>query len=164
MSARKLRRGAVSVEAAVVLPVLIIMMYGVWEVGRLTQVKQVMTNAAREGARTASGAYVDGVPVSLTTVQTSVRDYLRTAGFPTAAVNGAQIQLLNMSGNAWTHPSDAQPLDPFQVVVTIPEGDPFESLKLGAFNRLTNVRQIAVSVSWQSASDSLIVIDSQLPF
>jgi Flp pilus assembly protein TadG len=164
MPARKLRLGAVSVEAAVVMPVLIIVMYGVWEVGRLIQVKQIMTNAAREGARTASGAYVDGTPVSTSTVQTAVRDYMRTAGLPLAAVNGAQIELLNQSGNAWTHPSDAQPLDPFQVLVTIPQGAAFESLKLGAFNRLTNVRQIAVAVNWQSASDSLIVIGNQLPY
>lgn len=151
-------------EAAVVFPVLIIIMYGVWEVGRLIQVKQVMTNAAREGARAASGAYVSGAPVTVTTVQNSVKNYMTAAGFPSAAVNGATIQLINQSGNVWTNPSDAKPLDAFQVLLTIPEGPPFESLKLGPFNRLTNVRQIAVAVTWQSSTDELITVSNQLPF
>ena len=59
-----MRRGVVAVEAAVVLPVLIIVMFGMWEVGRLIQVNQIVTNAAREGARLAAGGYVNGTPVT----------------------------------------------------------------------------------------------------
>ena len=33
------RRGAVAVEAAIVMPLLIVMMFGIWEVGRLIQVQ-----------------------------------------------------------------------------------------------------------------------------
>lgn len=158
------RRGAAAVEAAAVLPVLIIVMFGIWEVGRLIQIKQILTNAAREGARTASGAYVNGTPVTVSTVQTSVRNYLTSAGLPSAAVTGATIQLVNKSTNTWVNPSDALPLDSFDVTVTIPSGSPFESLKLGTFNRITNVRSIAVTVNWQSASDSLIVVGNTLPY
>lgn len=146
------------------LPVLIVLMFGIWEVGRLIQVKQILTNAAREGARTASGAYINGTPVTVNTVQTAVRNYMTSAGLPTAAVSGATIQLVNQSQNSWTNPSDALPLDSFDVNVTIPAGPAFESLKLGSFNRVTNVRQIAVSVNWQSASDTLIVVGNTLPF
>jgi hypothetical protein len=130
----------------------------------LIQIKQVMTNAAREGARAASGAYVDGVPVTVSGVQSTVRNYMTAAGLPTAAVTGASIELINQSGNTWTNPSDAKPLDAFQVVVTIPQGAPFESLKLGPFNRITDVRQIAVAVTWQSSTDELITVSNQLPF
>ncbi|MBL9123838.1 MAG: pilus assembly protein [Planctomycetaceae bacterium] len=151
-------------EAAAVMPVLIIVMFGIWEVGRLIQIKQVLTNAAREGARTASGAYVNGTPVTVNTVQSAVKNYLTSAGMPTAAVNGATIELINQSPNSWTNPSDAKPLDSFDVKITIPEGTAFESLKLGAFKRLTNVRSMSVTVNWQSASDSLIVVGNDLPF
>lgn len=164
MRTGKKRRGVAAVEAAVVLPVLIVIMFGVWEVGRMIQVKQILTNAAREGARTASGAYINGAPVTVSTVQTSVRNYLRSAGLPTAAVNGAAIELINRSNNTWTNPSDASPLDSFDVKVTIPEGAPYESLRMGTFNRLTNVRQIAATVNWQSSSDTLIVVSNTLPY
>ena len=83
--ARQRRRGVVAVEAAVTLPVLIIVMFGMWEVGRLIQVNQVVNNAAREGARLAAGGYVDGTPVTVTMVQQAVRDYLSASGLPTAA-------------------------------------------------------------------------------
>ena len=61
-----------AVEAAVVLPLLLILMLGVWEVGRMIQVQQVLVNAAREGARLAGGGYVNGTPVTATMVQQAV--------------------------------------------------------------------------------------------
>lgn len=44
------RRGAVAVEAALVLPMVIIFLFGILEYGRYVMTLQVMTNAAREGA------------------------------------------------------------------------------------------------------------------
>lgn len=48
---RRQRRGAVMVEAAVVLPFIILMLFGVLEYGRYIMMRQQLTNAAREGAR-----------------------------------------------------------------------------------------------------------------
>ncbi len=48
---RKTQRGANLVEAAFVLPVLLLLWFGVVELGRGYQIHQTMTNAAREGAR-----------------------------------------------------------------------------------------------------------------
>lgn len=45
------RRGAVIVEAAVVLPILLVLVLGIIEFGRGMMVVQLMTNGAREGAR-----------------------------------------------------------------------------------------------------------------
>ena len=44
-------RGAVGVEAALTLPLLLILLFGLMEVGHLISVQQALTNAAREGAR-----------------------------------------------------------------------------------------------------------------
>ncbi|HEV3137455.1 MAG TPA: TadE/TadG family type IV pilus assembly protein, partial [Pirellulales bacterium] len=84
----------VAVEAAFVLPVLLVLMLGVWEVGRLIQVNQIIVNSAREGARLAAGGYVNGTPVTVAMVQQAVKDYMTSAGLPAAAVSGAQVNLV----------------------------------------------------------------------
>jgi len=44
------RRAAVTVEAALVLPIVIMFLFGILEYGRYLMMQQVLTNAAREGA------------------------------------------------------------------------------------------------------------------
>lgn len=146
------------------LPLLITLMLGVWEAGRLVQVSSVLTNAAREGARTAAGGTVNGTDVTVAVVQNTVRDYLRAAGLPNAAVDGAQIQLVNTSNNNWSDPVDAHPGDTFRVIATIPAGAPFDSLKFVLANSLTNVKQLSVTVSWSSNNDERLAVDTQIPY
>ncbi len=52
---RRLRneRGAALLETAVTLPIILLISVGIFEFGRAYQVQQVLTNAAREGARVA---------------------------------------------------------------------------------------------------------------
>ncbi len=50
---RRKRRGASAVEFAVVAPVIFLLIFGMIEFGRLVMVQQILTNAAREGARRA---------------------------------------------------------------------------------------------------------------
>lgn len=155
-------------EAAVILPLLIILLFGTWEVGRLVQVQQTLVNAAREGARLASGGAVTtagvttGVTVSM--VQQAVRDYMTAAGLPGTAVAGATITLTNTSSNTWTHPTDAQPLDTFQVRVLIPPGDAFKSLKFNLIFQLTGLNQLQSTVNWMSMKDQLLVVNTTLPY
>ena len=44
-------RGAAMVETAITIPILLVLMVGIFEVGRAYEHWQVLTNAAREGAR-----------------------------------------------------------------------------------------------------------------
>jgi Flp pilus assembly protein TadG len=44
-------RGTALVEAAIIIPLVLLLMVGIFEVGRLYQTFQVLTNATREGAR-----------------------------------------------------------------------------------------------------------------
>ena len=46
-------RGSAMVETAITLPILLVLMVGIFEVGRAYETWQVLTNAAREGARIA---------------------------------------------------------------------------------------------------------------
>ena len=50
---RKHERGQAMVETAIALPILLVLMVGIFEVGRAYETWQVLTNAAREGARMA---------------------------------------------------------------------------------------------------------------
>ena len=45
------RTGIAAVEFALVLPFLMLILFGVWEIGRLIQVTQIISNSAREGGR-----------------------------------------------------------------------------------------------------------------
>jgi Flp pilus assembly protein TadG len=160
--ASKDRRAVVAVEAAFVLPVLLVLMLGVWEVGRLIQVNQIVVNSAREGARLAAGGYVNGTPVTVSMVQQAVKDYLTAAGLPAAAVSGVQVNLVCQASPSWTDPSAALPLDKFQVNVVIPAGAAFNSLRWTPA-KLTSTTQMSVTVNWQSLNNSKIVVSATLP-
>lgn len=73
------RRGAAVVEFAVVAPVFFLFVFGMIEFGRMVMVQQILTNAAREGARV---AILPGATTAQ--VDAKVNTYL-TAG----AINGA---------------------------------------------------------------------------
>jgi Flp pilus assembly protein TadG len=160
--ASKDRRAMVAVEAAFVLPVLLVLMLGVWEVGRLIQVDQIIVNSAREGARLAAGGYVNGTPVTVAMVQQAVKDYMTSAGLPAAAVSGAQVNLVCQASPSWTDPSAALPLDKFQINVVIPAGAAFNSLRWTPA-KVTSVTQMSVTVNWESLNNSKIVVSATLP-
>lgn len=73
-------RGAVLVEAAVALPLLLLVVMGIVDFGRLFQRYEVLTNAAREGARVA----VLPVGYSDAQVQERVRQYIGSGGLDKA--------------------------------------------------------------------------------
>ncbi len=75
------RRAAAMVEMALVLPVFLTVVMGILEFGRGMWVGNMVTNAAREGARL---AVLDGTTNSH--VHTAIRDFLTSAVGPTAAV------------------------------------------------------------------------------
>jgi len=63
------------VELLITVPIFFVLLVGVWEVGRLIELQQLVNNAAREGARQASsGKYTTAQ------VQAAVTTYLSNAG------------------------------------------------------------------------------------
>jgi Flp pilus assembly protein TadG len=102
-------RGAAIIETAITLPLVLFVCVGIFEFGRAYQTWQVMTNAAREGARVA----VLPSPVA-GTVDARVREYLQIGGLkydPT--VNVAVTPALVSLGAAGTAPAS-------KVTVTYP--------------------------------------------
>ena len=97
------RRGQTVIETAIVLNVLLLVILGVFEYGRLLMIKQLMDNAAREGARMAVVSTQSGTPLTTQQSQATVTNDL--AG---QQVNNLVIQVFEADPNtdanigAWT--------------------------------------------------------------
>ncbi len=153
------RPGTASVELAAVLPVLVGLMLGIWEVGRLIEVQQIMTNAAREGVRQAStGNYT---AAQITTI---VNNYLTCAGINNS---GSKVYVYNLtsdpspsSGQASDDPSAANQLDHLRVILTLP----FSNVKWAFVNKkMTSVTTITATADFDCMKDQPLVVDSSLP-
>ena len=96
MTRIKSERGAALLEAAITLPMLLLIAVGIFEFGRAYQTWQILTNAAREGARMA----VLPDPTS-GTVETRVRDYMQAGQLSeagTAAVDVNRSATMTVNG------------------------------------------------------------------
>jgi len=75
----KSNRGVAAVEMALILPLLLVMLFGIIEFGAVLYNKAVITNASREGARFAAGFYTN--PENATAQRPScddIRTYVTT--------------------------------------------------------------------------------------
>jgi Flp pilus assembly protein TadG len=68
------RPGLAAIEFAIVAPLLVLLILGMIEFGRMIMVQQILTNGAREGARK---AVLPGVTDTM--VQKTIDDYLKNA-------------------------------------------------------------------------------------
>ena len=91
-------RGQALIETAFVLPIVLMLSVAIFEFGRAYQTWQILTNAAREGARV---AVLPGS--SSSDVQTRVMDYMQAGQLPAAASASIAIdQNVTMSIGAKT--------------------------------------------------------------
>ncbi len=93
-------RGTALVEAALTIPILLLISVGIFEFGRAYQTWQILTNAAREGARIA--VLPNATPEA---VETRVREYMQSGQLPRhadAAVNLNRNATLSINGQPVT--------------------------------------------------------------
>lgn len=107
------RRGAALVEMAVCLPVFLTIMLGIIELGRAIMVGQLVTNAAREGARL---AIVDGSTNSQVT--DAVKNFL--TGAAGVSAGDVTVTITVSSASAGNQVSAAAPRDLITVNVSVP--------------------------------------------
>lgn len=97
MNNRNRERGSAMVETAICIPLLLVLMVGIFEVGRAYETWQVLTNAAREGARMAvmpTGSAADTTAL--------VRAYMSNGQLTQAATASVVINeaaSINVNGN-----------------------------------------------------------------
>jgi Flp pilus assembly protein TadG len=156
------RRGTAAVEFAVVLVLLMPLLVGLWEVGRLVEVQQILANAAREGGRAAAAG--KKTPAQ---IQTDVVAHLADSGimvnkggtWKTVTASDVTITVTNLTNSSRPDPSTANQLDHFQVQVTIP----FNSVRWVLLSQLTNVTTMSATADWYSMKDVPITINQNIP-
>ena len=117
----KSERGAALLEAAITIPLVLLICVGIFEFGRAFQTWQVLTNAAREGARIAVLA-----DTTDDQVKQIVRDYITSGGLrlPADAPNlvvverGVALGPNNASRVTITYPFNFMMLNPVVRLVT----------------------------------------------
>ena len=82
MSRYKQQCGSATVEMAIVIPLLLLLVFGIAEFGIALYRQEVLTNASREGAR--AGIVLSTPPVTTAQIQTVVTNYLPNAGWTAA--------------------------------------------------------------------------------
>jgi Flp pilus assembly protein TadG len=177
------RRGTAAVEFAATLPLLFTIMFGLWEVGRMTEVSNVMWNSAREGARDASMGQA-----TLAQVAANVQLYLQSAE-PTAFGQGHTTNMISpvislpsntygftcwdttanrelftitfsdVTNTAVTDPTGMAQLDIYKITVSAP----YSSFGWLPVARITGTNRLQVTVTWASMVDSPFQIAPYLP-
>jgi Flp pilus assembly protein TadG len=177
------RRGTASVEFAVCFPVLLWILFGLWEVGRITEVQQVMWNSAREAARDASMGQNN-----LNTVATNLLAYLQAAE-PTAFGQGHSttikspvvtlpsntygytvwdntknrelftVTFIDNTNTSITDPTGMAQLDRYEIGVQVP----YASIGWIPVAQITGKTRIYVAVDWAAMVDAPFQIAPYLP-
>jgi Flp pilus assembly protein TadG len=174
------RPGAAVVEFAVVFAfVMIPVMIGVWEVGRLVYCQQIVANSAREGARLAaqgrtintSGAPTDIVtqipPASNPNLQSNVKaavlQTLHAGGLTNLEWDDVTVTFQFLDYPAGSVPGGTEPYQGiknqrYQVSVTIP----FEKVRWIEFG-LLNPTTVSYTVDWRMLMDDPFTVNTTMP-
>lgn len=113
---KHVRRGATVMEAALVLPIVLIFLLGILEYGRYVMTLQVLTNAAREGARYALAhtepVTLQGVTYGNATsdVQTIVNNACAGQQLTGHTVQVYESDALGNNLGVWTNASSGEPI------------------------------------------------------
>lgn len=110
-------RGAAIIETALTLPLILLVAVGIFEFGRAYQTWQVMTNAAREGARI---AVLPTLPPG--GVDARVRQYLQIGGLVSDSSVGVNVtaQTVSIGGGGTAGASTVTVTYPFSFMVLQP--------------------------------------------
>jgi len=140
------------VELAVILPFLLIIVFGVWEVGRMVQAQQLIANAVREGGRQAAEGRSDA-----TTVRQYVVNYLNMNGL--TGVTLSDVTLTNLTNASRSDPMTAEQLDQFRVTATVS----YASIRWSTVAQITSTSTLTASADWYSMRDGPIDVTLTIP-
>jgi len=142
------RSGIAAVELALCLPLLIMMLIGTWEVGRILEIQQFLEVGAREAARQASSGLLTNTQVKQIAI-----DYVRHA---LNDLGGTKTQHLDVTVTVFHASSPSTPvqidvsqagaLDLLEIKVSIP----YEDVRWINLPMLTSATTITGKATWVS--------------
>ncbi len=179
-SSPRRRPGAATAEMAVVMSLVMVpLMIGVWEMGRVVQVQQIVSNAAREGARLAAqGNTINqtGTPTQIVTqiapasntnkqpnVKAQVVQSLYGAGLTNLAWSDVTVTFTFVDSPPGATPGATEPYQGvknqrFTVTVTIP----YQKVRWVEFG-LVNPTTITYTVEWRMMVDDPFTVNTSMP-
>jgi hypothetical protein len=155
------RRGVAIVEFAFVVPLLLLILLGVWELGRIISVQQTLLAAVRDGARIAAQANIvstTGTYTQITEAQVidAVKDSLIGNGLTN--LNGVTITFDFLEGVSTREPYQGLKNERFIVKIVMPY-DNVRWTNLTLFNPTT----ITAETQWQMMVDDPFTLNTTLP-
>lgn len=163
------RRGVAAVEFAFVLPFLLLLLVGIWELGRIIHVQIILNNAARDAARlaaqanivTATGNYTQirfntGTP----NIDASIRAYLTAGGITNLTGLVTQMEFVEGSGtgNTSANPFTGVKNQRFRIRVSIP----YANVRWTTLT-LINPTTLTAEAYWQCLVDDPFTLNTTLP-
>jgi Flp pilus assembly protein TadG len=161
------RRAVAAVEFAFLAPVLVTLLFGLWQIGLIIETMQVMDNAAREGARLAAqaeiinqvGAYtLVHTNTGLPNVQDTVREYMVANGvISSSQATDVQVTFQFLDGDLTrTDPYQGLQGERFQITVTMPAQDV-------NWTPITLSGNLTTSTVWAILVDTPFVVNTTIP-
>jgi Flp pilus assembly protein TadG len=177
------RWAAAAVEFAFCMPVIVTALLGLWEVGRIAHVSNVLWNGAREAARDASLGQDN-----LQTIANNLQSYLQSS-LPTAFGQGDSTSMISpvvtlpnntqgytcwdnttnqelftitftdITKPATTDPTAMKKLDHYQIGIQVP----YSSIGWSPAAQITGVTRINITVDWASMRDDPFQVSPMLP-
>jgi Flp pilus assembly protein TadG len=169
-------------EFALCAPFIVLTLLGIWEVGRIAHVSNIISNGAREAARDASMgqdnlqtiansqlAYLQSaMPTAFgqghsTSIQAASSLPANTTGY-TCWDNTANQELFTITFTDLTKPSVTDPtamskLEHYQIGIQVP----YASVGWNTLSQITGVTRISVTVDWASMLDTPFQVTPALP-
>lgn len=133
------------------LPLLLTLLLGVWDLGRLIDATQILNNAVREGGRCASTGQL-----SVAEIQQAVRDYLARAGLETS---GTTVTVTNLTTAGNTDPRTADQLDQFEITARLPSNN----VRWVVMDGLIGSNQLTATCVWSSMRDIPLTVPASIP-
>lgn len=166
------RRGVASIELAFVTMLFIVpMILGIWEVGRYIQVRQIISNSAREASRLAAQGFTiksDGTQTQVKTttgspnLRDTVYDYLRAVGLANLQLSDVTVTFAFQPATGYdsslTEPYMGKKGQPFDVTVSIP-WHKVRWINLG----LLNPTKVEFTATWRMLNDDDFSVNETLP-
>jgi Flp pilus assembly protein TadG len=148
---RRSRSGVAAVEMALSFPVVLALLIGTWEVGRIVEVQQFLNVAAREAARQAGSGLLTNSQVQQVAV-----NYIRNAlGDTTGTMTQNMVVTVTVypaSGPGTSESIDVsqcQPLDQIVIGISIPYAD----VRWIALPEITGAQTLQAQATWVSLKD-----------